>query len=126
MVDDAHFDRLVSEAFQSIPEQYREACEGLSIRVEARASEHVLNSLELDDPSQLLGLYHGVSLTRKSVFDVSQEPDEVILYRDPIVAYSRQQGLPLVEVVRHVLVHEIGHHFGYSDDDMERIEKDPQ
>ena len=88
----------------------------------ARASAQILKTLEIEDPAQLLGLYHGINLTRKSVLDVPMNPDEVILYREPIIAYSEHEGLPLAEVVNHVLIHEIGHHFGYSDEDMERLQ----
>jgi predicted Zn-dependent protease with MMP-like domain len=122
----AHFDGLVRRAFEELPEVYRDACDGLAIRTEPHAAEHVLKALDIDDPSGLLGLYHGVNLARKSVFDLPATPDEVIIYRDPIMAYARATGTRLADVVRHVLIHEIGHHFGFSDDDMEAIEnRDP-
>jgi predicted Zn-dependent protease with MMP-like domain len=118
----AEFDELVRAAFEELPEVYRDACDGLGIRTEPHAADDVLQSLEIADPSELLGLYHGVNLARKSVFDLAGLPDEVIIYRNPIIAYARATGQPLADVVRHVLVHEIGHHFGFSDDDMEAIE----
>jgi predicted Zn-dependent protease with MMP-like domain len=116
------FDELVRAAFEELPDVYRDACDGLGIRTETRAADDVLKALGIADPSELLGLYHGVNLARKSVFDLPGLPDEVIIYRNPIIAYARAKGRPLAEVVRHVLVHEIGHHFGFSDDDMEAIE----
>jgi predicted Zn-dependent protease with MMP-like domain len=118
----AEFDKLVRAAFEELAEVYRDACDGLGIRTEPHATDDVLRSLGIDDPSELLGLYHGVNLARKSVFDLASLPDEVIIYRNPIIAYARATGQPLADVVRHVLVHEIGHHFGFSDDDMEAIE----
>jgi predicted Zn-dependent protease with MMP-like domain len=118
-----HFNKLVAEAYAALPEPFREACSGLSIRVEAKASDDVLEALELQDPFQLLGLYHGISLTQKSVLDIPTTPDEVLLYRDPITAYAKHERLPLRQVVNHVLVHEIGHHFGFSDEDMERLQQ---
>lgn len=119
---EAEFDALVREAFEELPAVYREACDGLAIRTEPYASDEVLTALAITDPAELLGLYHGVNLAHKSVFDLPGLPDEVIIYREPIIAYAEATGSPLAEVVRHVLVHEIGHHFGFSDDDMEMIE----
>jgi len=118
----AEFDRLVAEAYRALPKRFREACAGLAIRVEERASVQILKTLEIENPAQLLGLYHGINLTQKSVLDVPMNPDEVILYREPITAYAEHEGLTLEEVVNHVLIHEIGHHFGYSDEEMERLQ----
>lgn len=122
MVSDAHFDTLVAQAFAAVPREFRDACAGLAIRVEPEAGLDVLGALEIDDPFALLGLYHGVALTQKSVMDVRRSPDEVVLYREPIKAYAVREGHALKDVVFHVLVHEIGHHFGFSDDDMERLQ----
>lgn len=123
-IGEQDFERLVDSAFEALPEIYREACQGLAIRTEPQASKEVLEGLGITDPFELLGLYHGVSLTKKSNFTLPGLPDEVIIYRDPIVAYSRRTGEPLAHTVRHVLIHEIGHHFGFSDADMERIENE--
>ena len=120
---EAEFDTLVAQAFQDLPEVYRDACRGLGIRSEPQASSEVLSALEITNPFELLGLYHGINLTQKSVFDLPSLPDEVILYRGAIMAYARATGRPLAEVVTHVLVHEIGHHFGFSDADMDLIER---
>lgn len=117
------FDALVEQAFVSLPEVYRDACRGLGIRVESKASGEILQALGVCDPAELLGLYHGINLTQKSVFDLPSSPDEIILYREPIIAYAHATGRPLSEVVNHVLVHEIGHHFGFSDADMELLER---
>ncbi|MGY9002764.1 MAG: metallopeptidase family protein, partial [Rhodospirillales bacterium] len=70
----------------------------------------------------LLGLYQGISLDQKSVSDPVPDMDMIFLYRQPILDYAEQTGEAVIRVVRHVLIHEIGHHFGFSDDDMERIE----
>ena len=77
----------------------------------------------LESPFDLLGLYQGVDLTRKSFADQPAENDMIFLYRRPILDYWCETEEDLVRVVRHVLIHEIGHHFGFSDDDMDRIEQ---
>ena len=78
--------------------------------------------MELESPFDLLGLYRGVSLDRKSVADGTPHIDMIFLYRRPILDYWCETGEDLEHVVRHVLLHEIGHHFGFSDDDMHSIE----
>jgi len=122
-ISEQDFEALVERAFEALPEVYREACRDLAIRTEPQASTEVLVALEIADPFELLGLYHGISLTQKSTFALPGLPDEVIIYRDPIVAYAKKSGLALSDTVRHVLIHEIGHHFGFTDADMERIER---
>jgi predicted Zn-dependent protease with MMP-like domain len=84
----------------------------------------VLDSLGIDSPFGLLGLYQGVDLTRQSVLDVQAMPEMIFLYRRPILDYWAEHEDKLGDIIAHVLVHEIGHHFGLSDDDMERIESE--
>ena len=78
--------------------------------------------MDLDSPFDLLGLYRGVALTDKSVGDPGGMPDMVFLYRRPILDYWCETGEDLAHLIRHVLIHEIGHHYGFSDDDMDHIE----
>jgi len=76
----------------------------------------------IENPFDLMGLYRGVSLDRKSVMDAAPQLDMIFLYRRPLLDYWCETGEDLTHLVRHVLIHEIGHHFGLSDEDMERIE----
>ena len=117
------FDAMVRQAFEELPTEYREACRDLSIRIEALASPEIMSALHLANPYQLLGLYHGISLAKKSIFNVQMLPNEVLIYREAITAYAAKKGHALRDVVCHVLIHEIGHHFGFSDADMEAIER---
>ncbi len=121
-MDEAEFEARVQDAFLQLPEVYRKACEGVAVRSQSLPSSETLRALEIEDPMGLLGLYHGVSLTQKSVFDVAGMPDTVLIYHLPILAYAEEKGLAVNDVIKHVLIHEIGHHFGFSDDDMEAIE----
>jgi len=116
------FDKMAADAWARLPEAFREMCEGLVIKVEDFATNEVLDALQIESPFDLLGLYHGISLNHKSVADVARQPDFVMLYRRPILDYWADHEETLGEIVTHVLVHEIGHHFGFSDDDMDRIE----
>ncbi len=78
--------------------------------------------MALETPFDLLGLYVGVALTERSLSFPANEPDMVYLYRRPILDYWCETGEPLSDVVRHVLIHEIGHHFGYSDAEMDALQ----
>jgi predicted Zn-dependent protease with MMP-like domain len=85
-------------------------------------SDEVEQEMELDTPFDLLGLYQGVSMMERGAGHVANDIDRIFLYRRPILDYWCESGEDLPHIVRHVLIHEIGHHFGLSDDDMEAIE----
>jgi predicted Zn-dependent protease with MMP-like domain len=114
---------LAEAALSTIPEEIRRQIGSLVIRVEDFPDEETEEQMELESPFDLLGLYRGVALPRKSVTGVRAEPDMVFLYRRPILDYWCEEDETLDAVVRHVLIHEIGHHLGFSDEDMERIEE---
>jgi predicted Zn-dependent protease with MMP-like domain len=119
------FERLAADAWNALPADFRAVCGDIVIRIEDFATDEVLDSVEVDDPFELMGLYQGVSLDRKSTSDIPKEPDMVFLYRRALLDYWAESGEEsLGDIVTHVLVHEIGHHFGFSDDDMERIEQE--
>jgi predicted Zn-dependent protease with MMP-like domain len=119
----ADFEVMAAAAWERIQPEFREVCGDLVIRIEDFALDEVLDELGIDSPFDLMGLYQGLSLDKKSVLDAPREPDMVFLYRRAILDYWTESGEPLGEIVTHVLVHEIGHHFGFSDDDMEDIEE---
>jgi predicted Zn-dependent protease with MMP-like domain len=118
----ADFEALAADAYARLPAEFREKSSDLLIRVEDFATDDVLESLGIGNAFELLGLYHGVSLNHKSVMDLPRQPDMVFLYRRPILEEWAESGEALGDLITHVLVHEIGHHFGFSDADMERIE----
>ena len=115
-------DAMAQAAYRRLPQRFRALTGDVLIRVEDFPTDEVLDSLGIDSPFDLLGLYSGVDLARKSVMDVSTVPDMVFLYRRPILDYWAEHEETLGAILTHVLIHEIGHHFGLSDDDMERIE----
>lgn len=114
--------RLAEAALQTIPDDLRRFVGDVSIRVEEFPDEATEREMELESPFDLLGLYRGVSLDQRSVGDVARQPDIIFLYRRPLLDYWCESGESLAHLVRHVLIHEIGHHFGFSDEDMEAIE----
>jgi predicted Zn-dependent protease with MMP-like domain len=120
----AELETLAQSAYRQLPTRFRKLTGEVLIRVEDFPTDEVLDSLEIESPFDLLGLYSGVDIGRKSVTDVSALPDMVFLYRRPILDYWAEHEETLGAIVTHVLVHEIGHHFGLSDADMERIESE--
>jgi len=120
----AELETLAHAAYRRLPEAFRKLTGDLVIRVEDFPTDEVLDQLGIESPFDLLGLYTGVDLARKSVMDVAAMPDMVFLYRRPILDYWAEHEEKLGSIVTHVLVHEIGHHFGLSDADMERIESE--
>ena len=118
----AELEELAAAAWQRLPAEFRALCSGVVIRVEDFATEEILHALNIESPFDLMGLYQGVSLDRKSVMDIAPAPDMVFLYRRALLDYWSESDETLGHLVAHVLVHEIGHHFGLSDADMERIE----
>lgn len=118
----ADFEVLAADAWEKLPAEFRNMAGDLLIRVEDFATDDVLEGLGIEDPFELTGLYQGVSLTKQSVMDTAHEPDMVFLYRRPILDEWAEGNEELGHLIAHVLIHEIGHHFGFSDDDMETIE----
>ena len=118
------FARLADQAVQSLPTAFRELAVDVIFRVEDFAAEDVLAELGIEDAFELTGLYHGIDLKRRSVLDAGGVLGPVVfLYRRPILDEWCDRGdINLVDLITHVLVHELGHHFGLSDDDIHRIE----
>jgi len=117
-------DALAREALATIPPELREMVGDVLLTVAEFPDDETAEALELESPFDLLGLYHGTDMASKSVLDVPQDVDRIYLYRRPILDYWCETGEALPHLVRHVLIHEIGHHFGLSDADMDRIERE--
>lgn len=123
----AEFERLAEEAFRRLPARFRRLCDGVVVRVEDFPDDETLREMGCDSPFDLLGLFRGVGLAQAGThlgtsLGTGQFPNMVWLYRRPILDYWAEHEETLGAIVTHVLVHEIGHHFGLSDADMETIE----
>ena len=119
----ADLEELALRALDTIPRQLKQHLGPVVIRVEELPDEETEEAMGLESPFDILGLYRGVALPDKSISDPRPDLDIVFLYRRPILDYWCESGEDLTRVVRHVLIHEIGHHFGFSDEDMARIEE---
>jgi len=120
-LDDIEF--LARDTFGRLPENFRARCGQILFRVEDFPDDDVMKEMELETQYDILGLFQGVGITEAQESDtVPREPSVVFLYRRPILDEWSDSEITLGDIVTHVLVHEIGHHFGFSDEDMERIE----
>ncbi len=115
-------EEMAEQASWTIPEELRWHVDGVMIRIVEFPGRETEVEMGLQSPFDLLGLYRGVLLDQKSVAWTSTEMDIIFLYRRPILDYWCETGEPLMRIVRHVLIHEIGHHFGLSDAKMHRLE----
>ena len=114
---------IALEAYAALPEKFRALCDGIVIRVDDFPSEDVLEEMRAQTEFDLLGLFQGVGLPFRSESAPEQMPNMIWLYRRPILDYWAEHDDTLGEIITHVLVHEIGHHFGLSDEDMLAIEE---
>jgi predicted Zn-dependent protease with MMP-like domain len=119
----AELEVLASEVFRQLPKKFRELCAGVVIQVDDFPTNEVLDEMGAATEFDLLGLFHGVGLPFRSESAPVQMPNMIWLYRRPILDYWAEHEETLGAIVKHVLVHEIGHHFGLSDADMAAIEQ---
>jgi predicted Zn-dependent protease with MMP-like domain len=118
----AEMEAMAHGVFEALPKDFRDLCEGVILRVDDFPTEEVLDEMGAESEFDLLGLFQGVGLPFRSNQDTARLPNMVWLYRRPILDYWAEHEETLGHIVRHVLIHEIGHHFGLSDDDMAAIE----
>ncbi len=121
----AEFEELAHMAFARLPELFRQRCAGVAIQIADFPDDEMLDELGLESPFDLLGLFRGIGLAQggdPALLQTGQMPNMVWLFRRPLLDYWAEHDETLEHLVTHVLVHEIGHHFGLSDEDMERIE----
>jgi predicted Zn-dependent protease with MMP-like domain len=117
------FARLARAAFDDLPDPFRTLAGDVVIRVDDFADEATLASMEIEDPFELTGLYFGVDIGRRDEIGPAPEPARIFLYRRPILDEWCERGdVGLDEIIAHVLIHEIGHHFGLDDDQIHHIE----
>ncbi|QDH72119.1 metallopeptidase family protein [Brevundimonas sp. M20] len=117
------FARLAKAAFDDLPQPFKGLAGDVVIRVDDFADDEVLAGFGMEDPFELTGLYHGVDIGRRDSMGPAAEPARIFLYRRPILDEWAERGdVGLSEIIAHVLIHEIGHHFGLDDDQIHHIE----
>jgi predicted Zn-dependent protease with MMP-like domain len=121
--DAAHIERLAEAAIARMPEHFRRHLEGVVLRIDDFAEEDVLAELGIEDPFELTGLYTGRPIGEQSSLLSGELPAMIHLYRRPLLDEWVETDVSLEALVSHVIVHEAGHHFGFSDDDMHAIEE---
>lgn len=121
--DAAEIERLADAAIARLPEQFRRHLAGVVLRVEEFADEDVLSELGIEDPFDLTGLYSGRSMREETSWASGELPPMIHLYRRPLLEEWAETGVSLEALITHVIVHEVGHHFGFSDAEMHAIEE---
>ena len=121
------FEDLAAAAYAALPKGFRDLCQDLVIRIEDFPDGATIDEMGCDSKYDLLGLFRGHGLAQRgATAQTGQFPNRIWLYRRPILAFWASGEDTLAEIVTHVLIHEIGHHFGFSDADMERIERETE
>jgi predicted Zn-dependent protease with MMP-like domain len=120
--DAAVIERLACEAVDRLPAVFRDHLAQVVFRVEEFADDETLQAMGIENPWELTGLYHGRPLSEQSIWSAGDLPPMISLFRCPLLNEWVETGVTLEELVTHVIVHEVGHHFGLSDADMEAIE----
>ncbi|HEX9857981.1 MAG TPA: metallopeptidase family protein [Paracoccaceae bacterium] len=121
--DTALIEQLAHGAIADLPEPYRAAATAIVLRIEDFPPDEIMAAMGIEDPFELTGLYEGIPLTEKSVMDQPHHPDMIWLFRRPMLDEWAERGnVSLGELVTHVLVHELAHHFGWSDADIASID----
>jgi predicted Zn-dependent protease with MMP-like domain len=121
----ADFEELAETAYARLPARFRKLCEHVVIRVEDFPTDDLIVEMDLEGPFDILGLFTGIGLPQDgAVAETGRLPNMIHLYRRPILDYWAEHEEALGTIVTHVLVHEIGHHFGLSDEDMQRLESE--
>ncbi|HKX79863.1 MAG TPA: metallopeptidase family protein [Novosphingobium sp.] len=119
----AELERLALAAFARIPPPFAAHLGDVVVRVEDFADAETLDDLGIENRWELTGLYHGRSLDEQSVWESGELPPLITLYRRPLLREWRETGVALDDLIAHVVIHEVGHHFGLSDEQMEEIEQ---
>jgi predicted Zn-dependent protease with MMP-like domain len=117
------FELLARDAFASLPGEFRALVDGIMFVVQDFPDKDVVKDMELESEFEILGLFQGLDLAARESNIGVPDPTMILLYRRPILDYWAEHHEKLGDIVRHVLVHEIGHHFGLTDDEMEGIEE---
>jgi len=118
------FERMAREEFERLPREFRDTLGEVVFTVQDYAEDDILDEMDAESPFELTGLFVGQELGAQEANTMPREPSMIFLYRIPILAEWAETGVELGPLISHVIVHEIGHHFGLSDEDMDRIENE--
>lgn len=122
--DTTEIETMARQAMTALPDDFAAPAMDVTLRIADFASEEVLDELQIDDPFELTGLYDGIPMTQKSVSEQVESPDIIWLFRRPILdEWATRGNVALDALVSHVVIHELAHHFGWSDEDIAKIDK---
>ena len=122
----ADIEVIARRTLDRLPSPFAESLGDVVLLIEEVASPDTARSVGLNHPMQLSGLYQGIPLNHQSVLQSGTLPERITLYRRPILAEWQSTRFSLEQLVSHIVIHEVGHHFGFSDDDMHALEDEPE
>lgn len=123
-MDGKAFERIVHDAVETLPERFRSLITNVAFLVEQWPDKETLRDMEIESPYDLLGLYRGVPLEERGFAYGNQLPDTIFIYQKPVEAWCEDTGEDLADTIRGTVIHEVGHFFSLSDEEMEQIEKE--
>lgn len=123
---ETEIEAIARRTLDRLPSPFAESLGDIVLRIESVADPDTARSVGLSHPMQLSGLYEGISLNHQSVSHSGTLPERITLYSRPIVAEWRSTPVSLEQLVSHIVIHEVGHHFGFSDDDMHALEDEAE
>jgi len=123
---EAEIDTIARATLERLPSPFAESLKDIVLSIEAVTNVETARRLGLSHPMQLSGLYEGISLNHRSVSHSGTLPERITLYSRPIFAEWRLTGVSLEQLVSHIVIHEVGHHFGFSDEDMHALEREAE
>ncbi|QND51192.1 metallopeptidase family protein [Phyllobacterium sp. 628] len=118
----AEIESLAIEAYAHLPEHFRALCGNITIQISEFPDDQIVEDMGLESPFDLLGLFEGRGIGERFSLQTGDQPNKITIYRRAVLDYWAEYEEALGDIVTHILIHEIGHHFGMSDEDMERIE----
>jgi predicted Zn-dependent protease with MMP-like domain len=116
---------IARDALAALPEPFAAHLAHIVLQVDEYAEDELLKEMGIEHPLELTGIYEGIPIGQRSVDTSGSLPDRIRLFRQAILAEWCEEGEPFERLVRHILIHEVGHHFGFSDDDMHALEQLP-
>jgi predicted Zn-dependent protease with MMP-like domain len=126
MPSESEIDEIARRTLERLPSPFADSLRDIVLQVVPVADAETTRRVGLSNPMQLSGLYEGISLDRQSVSYSGTLPERITLYSRPILAEWQSTGVSLEQLVSHIVIHEVGHHFGFSDDDMHALEDRPE
>ena len=123
MMDREHFEQLTESVFEALPKALLDKVDNVLFVIEDWPDDETMKAMALESRFDLLGLYRGLPLAERSIDMSGTLPDEILLYQGPIEFWANEDGMKVFDVIYDTLLHEIGHHFGFDEEELAALEQ---